>query len=114
MDLPNASSARVERQKIIGYLLNAKHPSGGSKASFFSQFGFELGEWESLAEALRTHGSCNPVVRVAETGFGPRYAVDGPIITPDGRNPNISKVWQLDHGELAPRLITAYPLPKSR
>jgi len=114
MDLPNASNARVERQKITGYLLNAMHPSGGSKASFFAQFGFAPGGWESFAEALRMHCSTNPVIQIAETGFGTRYTVEGPIETPDGRNPNISTVWQLDHGELAPRLITAYPSPKSR
>jgi hypothetical protein len=47
---------------------------------------------------------------VTETFFGPRYNVDGKIVTPDGRNPTIRTVWQMDHGELAPRLITAYPV----
>lgn len=113
MNLPNASNARVEREKIISYLLNARHPSGSSKASFFAQFGFVPEQWESFAEALQQHGSSRPVSRVTETGFGPRYAVEGRIFTPDGRNPNIRTIWQMDNGELAPRLITAYPLEDS-
>ncbi len=66
--------------------------------------------WETFAEKLRLHGADHPVNDVTETSFGARYTVDGHIITPDGRNPNIRTVWQMDHGELAPRLITAYPL----
>lgn len=113
MNLPNASNARVEREKVVGYLLNSSHPYGSGKAGFFARFGFVPARWESFAEALRQHGSSHPVSRVTETGFGPRYAVEGSIITPDGRNPNIRTVWQMDHGELAPRLITAYPLEDS-
>jgi hypothetical protein len=45
-----------------------------------------------------------------ETGFGPRYEVEGKLHAPDGRSPLIRSVWQLDRGEVAPRLITAYPL----
>ena len=61
MKLPNAEQLVVEREKIVGYLLNATH----------------------------------------------RY---GALSAPDGRSAQIRTVWQLDRGELAPRLITAYPL----
>jgi hypothetical protein len=59
--------------------------------------------WEVLAARLRDQGSSHPVSRVTETVFGPRYNVDGKIVTPDGRNPTIRTVWQMDHGELALR-----------
>jgi hypothetical protein len=111
--LPNASNARVDREKITDYLLNPRHTFGGSKASFFTRFGFTVEQWEAFAEKLLQQGSSHPVSRVTETVFGPRYAVDGEILTPDGRNPNIRTIWQMDHGELAPRLITAYPLEQS-
>jgi len=45
-----------------------------------------------------------------ETEFGPRYQVDGELQTPSGRAARIRSVWQWDKGQLAPRLITAYPL----
>ena len=96
MKLPNAHLALVEREKITEYLLNTEHLYGASKARFFSQFGFYPTDWEAMAQALREHGQ--------------RYEVDGELNTPDGRTPRVRTVWQLDHGEVAPRLITAYPL----
>jgi hypothetical protein len=45
-----------------------------------------------------------------ETGFGPRYAVEGELNTPTGRRPRVRTVWQMDKGAIAPRLISAYPL----
>jgi hypothetical protein len=31
------------------------------------------------------------------------------IVTPDGINPCITTVWQIDHGAAVHRLITAHP-----
>jgi len=42
--------------------------------------------------------------------FGPRYEVEGELAAPDGRRPQVRTVWQQDAGQVAPRLITAYPL----
>jgi hypothetical protein len=50
------------------------------------------------------------VKRVRETGYGPRYEVEGKLDSPDGRSPRVRSVWQMDRGDVAPRLITAYPL----
>lgn len=50
------------------------------------------------------------VARTRETGHGPRFEVEGELRCPDGRRPRVRTVWQLDQGEVAPRLITAYPL----
>ena len=110
MNLPNANLARVEREKITEYLLNPTHRYGASKARFFAAFGFRQEAWEALAIALREHGQQNEVTRVKETGFGPRYEVEGELIAPDGRRPRVRTVWQIDEGQKAPRLITAYPL----
>ncbi len=110
MKLPNADKAAVERAKIVDYLLNPEHRYGASKARFFSRFGFRVEQWEQLAEALRRHGQTHEVKRIQETGFGPRYQLEGELNAPDGRAPRVRSVWQLDQGEVAPRLITAYPL----
>ena len=109
MTLPNAHLALVERGKILDYLLNREHRYGASKAQFFSAFGFTPASWEILAEALREHARQHEVSRIRETVFGLRYEVDGELNAPDGRTPHVRTVWQLDHGEVAPRLITAYP-----
>ena len=110
MKLPNAHLAIVEIDKIVDYLLDPAHQYGASKARFFSEFGFEKKAWGRLAQALREHGQIHEVSRARETGFGPRYEIDGPLDVPDGRRPRICTVWQVDQDQLAPRLITAYPL----
>jgi hypothetical protein len=77
MKLPNADKLVVEREKVLDYLLNTAHPYGASKARFFSRFGFQAQKWEQLADALRQHGQTHEVKRTQETGFGPRYQVEG-------------------------------------
>ena len=110
MKLPNPDKLMVEREKIADYLLNPAHRYGASKARFFIEFGFRIEEWERLAEVLREHGRTYDVARTSETGFGPRYAVEGELNTPGGRRPRVRTVWQMDEGAVAPRLLTAYPL----
>ena len=112
MNLPNPDKLIVEREKIVGYLLNAAHPYGASKAQFFGEFGFRVEDWEVLAQALREHGRQNEVTGMTETGFGPRYAVEGEIRAPNGSRLRVGTVWQWDRGQIAPRLITAYPLKR--
>lgn len=109
MKLPNAENAVVDREKITEYLLNPRHRYGASKARFFAAFGFSAEEWQTLADALREHGQRHEVIRVRETGFGPRYEIEGALRAPDGRRPRIRTVWQIEQGAVAPRLITAYP-----
>jgi hypothetical protein len=108
--LPNAHLAVVEQAKVCEYLLNPAHRFGASKARFFGEFGFRLANWEVLAVALKKHGAENEIVKEKETGFGPRYEVEGKLQTPDGRQPLVRSVWQVERGERVPRLITAYPM----
>jgi hypothetical protein len=110
MKLPAANKLLVEREKITDYLLNPAHRFGASKARFFVHFGFRMAAWEQLAQALREHGQKYDVVKTRETGFGPRYEVEGGLKCPNGRHPRVRSVWQLDQGAVAPRLLTAYPL----
>ncbi len=81
-----------------------------TKAEFFVRFGFQAEQWERLAESLRLHGTTHAVVKTVESAFGTRYAVDGPLASPDGRAPLVRTVWILDKGTTIPRVITAYPL----
>jgi hypothetical protein len=110
MKLPGADKLVVEREKIADYLLNPAHRYGASKARFFAHFGFQMTAWEQLARALREHGQTHDVTKTRETGFGPRFEVEGGLRCPNGRHPRVRSVWQLDQGAVAPRLLTAYPL----
>ncbi len=110
MKLPHAHLALVEQDKITGYLLNSDHRYGASKARYFTGLGFRRDAWEVLAEALREHGQRNEVVRVKNTGYGPRYEVDGILRVPVNRRSHVRTIWQIDEGQAVPRLITAHPL----
>ena len=110
MTLPNAEHAVVEREKVTQYLLSICSPGGSAKAIFFLGFGFSVEYWQDFADALRVHGYSHEVVRVVETVHGMRYHVEGAIQSPDGRNPRVRTVWQVDSGNENPRLITAHPI----
>lgn len=107
--MPNADQAIVDRKKVTEYLLSRVHPDGYNKALFFARFGYTLEKWKAFAESLCNHGSTHEVVEMAECAYGTRYSVDGPIETPDGRNPNVRTVWMIEKGTTIPRLITAHP-----
>jgi len=109
MKLPNAHLALVEREKVTDYLLNPAHRYGASKARFFVGFGFRLEAWEALAVALREHGQKHDITKVKETGFGPRYEIDGELVAPDWPSP-FGK-WtkgRLRRGSSRPILWTRY------
>ena len=110
--LPHPELAYVERTKIVDYLLSLSKMPGAAKARFFMAFGFRSDRWETMAEALTEHGRTHPVVASFDSGYGIRYEIEGSIRAPDGRQPRIWTVWQVDKDRLAPRLITAYPSDK--
>lgn len=111
MKLPKAEHAVVPQNKVENYLLNLGHPDGGSKARFFLGFGFRREAWVVLADALRRHATENPVASSVTDADGVTYLVEGLLETPSGRKPRIRSIWLVETGELAPRFITAYPLP---
>jgi hypothetical protein len=110
MKLPHAAKARVERKKVVEYLLSSSHPDGSAKARFFIRFGFTSKEWKIFAQALKQHGEDHDVNASIESRHGTRYSVDGVLQTPNGRNPQVRTVWVLAKGSESPRLVTAYPI----
>jgi hypothetical protein len=110
MRLSYAAKARVERRKIVEYLLSLSHPDGSGKAKFFVPFGFSYEKWKTFARALRQHGKDHDVSASIESRHGTRYSVDGALKTPDGRNPNVRTVWVLAKRSKSPRLVTAHPI----
>jgi hypothetical protein len=105
-EIPSANLALITNAKLR-YLLDAKHPQNGGKATFFVSHGFQMSELDALERALRAHalGEAAMITRAD----GVRYLRDGALETPDGRNPRIVSVWQVDLGDVRPRFITAYP-----
>jgi len=106
------SGAHVPRLKITRYLLCFDNgPEAAAKAAFFVRFGFDPGQPEGLASALRRHAIENPIRETWADEWGVHFEVDGPLDTPDGRAPMIRTSWMLDPGSAGPpRLITAFPI----
>jgi hypothetical protein len=100
--LTNVERAEIPEEKITGYLLSITHRDGRHKAAFFIAHGFAAEDWETLANALRRHAAENEVAKTEQTPFGTRYIVEGPLTTPDGRNPMVRVVWFVERGETIP------------
>ncbi|HYN79311.1 MAG TPA: hypothetical protein VES73_16125 [Lamprocystis sp. (in: g-proteobacteria)] len=109
MKLPNADSAIIERKKVVEYLLALDHSSGRSKARFFTGVGFNARRWQVLADALRKHAQDSTVTGTETSAYGQKYVVEGPLGCPGGRQHLIRSVWFITNGQIAPRLVTAYP-----
>ncbi len=107
--LPNIEEAVVEDAKLAEYLLNLAHPKGGAKARFLFSFGFAAERPDELRSAFLEHARDNEVVTSQNNNFGTIFAIDGPLTSPDGRNPIVRAVWMLDTGSTAARLITMVP-----
>ena len=103
MRLPNAEGAFVEEPKL-GYLLRAEEKGG-----FFGAVGFSTREPASLRDALLGHARRHEVSRTLRTPFGVKYVLDGPLQSPDGRDPETRSVWIVETGGSRPRFLTAYP-----
>ncbi len=114
MKLPHAEYAFVEPRKVTAYLLNPQHPDGGPKAAFFLRFGFDASQPDTMIAALLAHARSNPVTRLQKSKIGTSYVIEGPLQSPDGRNPSVRTVWLIEAGETAPRLVTAIPLKGKR
>lgn len=110
--LPNAHLALVSDSKLSDYLLSPSHPDGQAKHDFFAQFGFSLSDPDRLRRALLEHALSYELASIEETLFGRRYVIEGPLRSPDGRQPWIRAVWFVDSGNTIPRLVTAYPRPE--
>lgn len=109
-----ARSLSIPTAKVTGYLLRLDHARGGSKAHFFIAFGFRPEHPKTLLDALLEHGDMNDIATIEGDLGATLYTVEGEIVSPDGRNPRIRTVWQVDAGSDVARFITAVPLRRRR
>src|SRR5262245_14368770 len=109
MKLPQAAAAIITKEKICDYLLNHEHPDNGGKAAFFRALGFDAKDWQSLAASLREIIQTTDVAKSLVSPHGIKYIVDGPLQGSHGVARSVRTIWIIDHGQEAPRLVTAYP-----
>lgn len=109
MRLPDGERGLVERDKVVNYLMNPRHPEGAGKAAFFFYLGFRQEDWHELAEGLLRVAAEGVVTQVVESAHGRKYIVDGMLRTPNNKAVPVRTVWIREPGQDRPRLITAYP-----
>ena len=100
----------LSSRKLTHYLLDRDHRQGGPKARFFLAFGFTAADHEGFGRALLNHAiPRNFVASVTGPARDERLIYEGPIASPDGRDPSVRTVWlRLRDGSA--RFITAVPL----
>ena len=103
---PNFAAARVDREKIVDYLLGASSVAAIAKARFFSGMGFTADDWEAFADALRRQAQQAEILSKASV-WGTETIATGLIDAPNGRRYKITTVW-IDEGT-GLRLVTAHP-----
>ena len=108
MQLPNRALAAIAQEKLTEYLLNPRHPRGGTKARLLAQFGYTVQNWRRLEADIR-RGLDAEVDLVRPTEYGTRYEVRMTLQTPRGALLTVRTIWQIDNGREVPRLITLYP-----
>ena len=88
--LPAFGDAVVEDTKLTDYLLDLSHPRGAAKAQFLMAFGFSPERLDEAREAFLEHVRQNEVSDSQSGRFGTIFEVDGPMRSPDGRNPLVA------------------------
>ena len=111
--LPGVDRAVVDRSKIRDYLLSESHAVGRFKASFFTALGYSAEGWEILATDLSHHAVENDALATEANSYGQKYEVRGILRGPANRKAVLSAVWIVLTGEDFPRLVTAFPGPRS-
>ena len=109
--LPNAANATLDDAKITHYLLDLSHPLGGGKARFFLARGFTQAKWTELKAALLDHPQQNQISSQTTNRHGESYVISCSLVTPDGTNPCVLSVWDIQPSDPYPRFVTAYPNP---
>jgi uncharacterized protein DUF6883 len=107
--LPGFEKARIEPEKLHGYLLSDSHPVGRLKSDFFRSLGFRRTEWPRLEASIRTFIARHKAVAGEDTPYGRKYVDSGRLDGPAGRSARVKTVWIVLRGEALPRFVTAYP-----
>ncbi len=107
--LPRGELAQVPERKLTEYLLATEHRKGRSKARFLLRFGFTREAWQELEAALLRHAIEGVVIERQEGVHGVTYAIEGPLRSPDERNPPFRTVWLVEWDYPVPRFVTGYP-----
>lgn len=93
MPFPDAEHAMVTEEKVHDYLLNANHPVGGPKATWFASIGYTIDNWQDLVEDLLRLARTVDGFVAKPSQFGVTYEVRGKLGRPGHRPADVITVW---------------------
>lgn len=106
--LPNGNRAEVDRQKIIGYALDATHGLGRHKARVFrSVLGIGPENADVLVQALEESARNADAALERTDAYGAHYSVEF-VLLYDGRSAVLRSLWVVRAGEDFPRLVSVF------
>lgn len=91
------SAFTISEAKVTGYLLNPDRGDGAAKAALLMRFGFSPDRPLDLMDALGRHPLSARWTAAFEAPHGIKHYFEGPLSSPDGRDPYIRSVWQVDY-----------------
>ena len=104
----------VSEAKLTKYLLNADHPKGGSKATFFRDtLDIVQDDWRYLADQFCQAAPHSEFYRLNVTGYGVMHGAHVLIIGRNGRQAVVETGWKLEATGPA-QFVTAYPGDESK
>jgi len=112
--LPNASHAVIPSEKIEGYSLNERHPTGKEKARIFkSALGITSRDAAYLKKQILAGLPNAKAVLGVKDKYGQRYSVDMPIKGLNGKTVMVRTGWIIRPNSSVPRLTTVFVKPRS-
>lgn len=107
--LPAYERAVIDDNKLTGYALNKKHPSGKHKAVAFEKYlGYTIDNKEELVEQVRQNLSRYKCSTREATQYGQPFEVPMIVKGANGRYARVKTGWIIDKGSTAPRLTSIY------
>lgn len=104
----------TELGKVTEFLLNPCHEDNKGRAKFLTAFGFRADDPLTLLRAINMHPSAARLTKAYSAPHGRKFHYEGRIASPDGTDPNVRTVWQIDFdgpSDIA-RFITLKPLDR--
>lgn len=107
--LPNYKLAKIPDEKVSGYALNIEHPIGKNKAVVFERIlGYNLSNKDLLISRVRDGVNRYRALERPATQYGRPFEVRMLIKGANGRYAPVVTAWQIDSGEMEPRLVSLY------
>lgn len=93
---PYPAAFVIPEAKVVRYLLDLSSVDGAAKAALLMRFGFSPDRPLDLMDALGRHPSPARWTSAFKAPHGIKHYFEGPLASPDGRDPYIRSVWQID------------------